>query len=369
MPWGLVGAIGLIVGVELAMAGLVGDSGPRSRLALSWLAACRAAEEPAARAEIVCFGDSLAKLAIVPRALEHELGMSAYNLSVLAGQAPCSFVLLRTLLETGHRPRVVLVDFACPLLTVPPSQNPDCWAEIADARVCSELAFRGGEPWLAAVIAARTAFPSWRARSDMRRRLGLEHTSDSNANGEHEALLRNWAVNQGAQVAPRGFVAVAGALPEPYIGGGWSWRPDATNTLYVDAFLELAQARNIPVFWLIPPARGERVRRLEPAGVAAAFGRFTAERLARFPILTVLDGQRLEWDSWAYRDPTHLNRDGAIAFSLAVARAIGPRIKGEPGPRLVDLCSTAPAVPAALDSLVEDLDQSRAVLADRASLD
>lgn len=367
VPWGLVGAVGLIVVVEMAMRVWAGGSGPSSRLALSWSAACRAAGDPAARAEIVCFGDSLAKLAIIPRVIEHELGLSAYNLSVLAGQAPCSYVLLSRLLESGHRPRAILVDFACPLLTVPPSRNPDCWAEIADRAVCLDLAMRGGEPWLATEIAARTIFPTWRARGGLRARLGLEPPGEAGPEGA--VLLRNWFVNQGAQVAPRGFLAVQGALPEPYTGSGWTWRPDPTNARYVDAFLDLAGSRGIPVFWLVPPSRAERVERLGPAGVAAANDRFIAERLARFPSLTVLDGQGLRWDSWAYRDPTHLNRDGAIAFSLAVARAIGPRIEGQGGRRKVDLAETLVPRAPGLEVLVEDLDQSRAVLADRGSLD
>ncbi len=361
-PWGFLGAIGLIVVVELTMGTWANRSGPSSQLALSWSSSCRAAGEPEARAEVVCFGDSLAKLAIVPRVLEHELGLSAYNLSVLAGQAPGSFMLLKRLLESGHRPRAILVDFACPLLSVPPGRNLDCWAEIADGGDCLDLVVRGGEPWLAAEITARTILPSWRVRAGFRTRLGLEPVRVPGPEGA--ILTRNWLVNQGAQVAPKAFLPVAGALPEPYTGGSWAWRPDPTNERYVDAFLGLAESRGIPVFWLIPPSRRERIERLGPAGVAAAHARFVAQRLARFPGLTVLDGQRLRWDDWGFRDPTHLNRDGAIAFSLAVARAIQALIPNHHGPRSVDLAQTQARRTPGLESLVEDLDQSRAILAD-----
>lgn len=364
-PWGLMGAAALIVVVELVMG--VGGTGSVSRVALSWSEARRAAAGPAVGAEIVCFGDSLAKLAVVPRVFENELGLSAYNLSVLAGQVPCSHVLFRRLLESGGRPRAVLIDFACPLLATPPGRTPECWVEIADRGVCLDLAVRDGEPRLAAEIAVRSVFPSLRARAGLRARLGLEAPGESG--DDRAALLRNWSVNQGAQVAPRGFVPVAGALPEPYTKGDWAWRPDQTNARHVDAFLELAESRGIPVFWLIPPAREERVERLLPAGVAAAFDRFIAERVARFPGLTVLDGRRLGWDSWAYRDPTHLNRDGAIAFSAVVAEVVGPRIAGARGPRRVVLAESSGALGSVHESVVEDLDQSRAVVADRGLVD
>ena len=39
---------------------------------------------------VICFGDSLVKLGIVPAVIEGRLGRRAYNLSACAGQAPAT---------------------------------------------------------------------------------------------------------------------------------------------------------------------------------------------------------------------------------------------------------------------------------------
>ena len=63
----------------------------------------------------------------------------------------------------------------------------------------------------------------------------------------------------------------------------------------------------------------------------------------------------------AFRDPIHVNRDGAIRLSLAVAAAIRPRLSGERrGPRWIDLVAIADQETSKYQELVEDLDQSRA---------
>ncbi len=82
--------------------------------------------------------------------------------------------------------------------------------------------------------------------------------------------------------------------------------------------------------------------------------------MARFPALTVLDMQRAVWDRACFRDPIHLNRDGAVRLTLAVADAIA-REQGasyERG-RWIDLDEGVAAPARPFQDLLEDLDQSR----------
>ena len=65
----------------------------------------------------------------------------------------------------------------------------------------------------------------------------------------------------------------------------------------------------------------------------------------------------------AFRDPLHVNRDGAIRLSLAVAAAIGQRQVGErSGPRWIDLVEIDDRKAGRYQNMVEDLDQSRAAI-------
>src|SRR5262245_27899140 len=74
LPVGLVGALGLILVLEAIIARMPVGIVHNSRLSSSWRAALQAAEGPEAKSEILCFGDSLIKLGVVPRVLEARLG-------------------------------------------------------------------------------------------------------------------------------------------------------------------------------------------------------------------------------------------------------------------------------------------------------
>jgi hypothetical protein len=165
-------------------------------------------------------------------------------------------------------------------------------------------------------------------------------------------------LNRGAQVAPRAFVPVEGLSR----AGGQQWRPHPANAFYVDRMLQAAEAAKIPVFWILPPQISEHRDQLERSGVLAAYRQFIAVRLAANSCLTILDGGRLFGNKGAFRDPIHVNRDGAIRLTLTVAAAAKLRLSGEaPGPRWVDLVESADQETSKYQRLVEDLDQSRAV--------
>ncbi len=102
----------------------------------------------------------MVKLGVLPRVIEDSLGLSAYNLAVLAGQPASSCFLFRQLLESGHRPRAVIVDFSAPLLTMSLQNNRECWAELANGRDAIELALEAGDPALGIAVLSRWLVPS-----------------------------------------------------------------------------------------------------------------------------------------------------------------------------------------------------------------
>jgi hypothetical protein len=128
----------------------------------------------------------------------------------------------------------------------------------------------------------------------------------------------------------------------------------------VDRFLELAQGRGIPVYWVIPPAEAAWLERNERVGTVAAYRRYVRELLPRFPVLTVLDLQRAAWDRRCFRDPIHLNRDGAVRLSVAVADAIGrAQRRQDVSGRWITTDGGGTVPPHRFQELLEDLDQSR----------
>src|SRR5262249_35519035 len=109
IPWGLLGMVGLIIAVESFVARHDLDFTPWGSAA--WSASPEAARREAPSCEVLCFGDSLVKLGVLPRVIEGVTGKRAYNLSICAAQAPASYFLLRRGLEAGAKPSAILVDY------------------------------------------------------------------------------------------------------------------------------------------------------------------------------------------------------------------------------------------------------------------
>jgi len=329
-----------VLAIELAFSLFGSVATCRSHLALSWRKSSQAVTTPEAQADILCFGDSLIKLGVLPRVIEDCLGLSAYNLAVLAGQPASSFFLFRRALESGHRPSAVIVDFSAPLLTMPLRVNTEGWAEIANCREAFRLAFEAGDPALGIAIVSRWLVPSRASATLMRRALVVGQVTDPSdaAVEEGRVFERNWRQNRGAQVAPRQFVPIEGALPQPPKEAEYKWRPQTVHAAYVARFLSLARAHAIPVFWVLPPVVPARRERLVSSGIIASCNAFVSSFLTAYPGVTILDGDSLEWDTRAFRDPIHLNRDGAVAFSVAIARTVARRLDC---PNAAEICARA----------------------------
>jgi hypothetical protein len=361
-PRGLIGAVALILVAECYVAPRARVPEPTGRVELSWRAAARAAAGTEGSADILCVGDSLIKLGILPSVLEDRLGSTAYNLGVLGGQAPNSYYLLRTVLETGNRPRAVIVDFSEHLLTFAPGLNAACWADRVGWRNSLDLAWQSTDPAMAISTGLHLLLTGWCDQSDRRTLLGFgrQRTLGETPADDPRVFERNWRLNRGAQVAPRAFVPVDGASSE----AGEQWRPHPANAFYLDRLLLLAEAYRIPVYWILTPSIPDRREWLEQSGVSAAHRRFVLDRAEEHSCVTVLDGEHLAWSVDAFRDPLHLNRDGAVRLSLVVTAAIAPRLGGESsGPRWIDLGGIADQETSRYQNLVEDLDQSKAAVA------
>ena len=144
---------------------------------MSWRDAHRAAAGAEGRSDVLCLGDSRIKLGLLPRLLEDRLGVSAYNLGILGGQAPASYFLLRQGARTRDPPRAILVDFSESLLSFSPSRNAACLADWLGRRESLEVAWHCSDPALAVSTALHWLLPGWCDESDRGPLLGFGSAS------------------------------------------------------------------------------------------------------------------------------------------------------------------------------------------------
>src|SRR5262249_10670022 len=113
-----------------------------------------------------------------------------------------------------------------------------------------------------------------------------------------------------------------------------------------------------------PPSTLACRERLAQTGVRASYREFVDKRAKEFPIVTVLDGERLEWGPDRFRDNLHVNRDGAVRLSLAIADATARRLRDDSvsSPKWIELADIDGREVGAYRILVEDLDESRAAI-------
>ena len=320
----------------------------------------RAAGGAARAAEVLVFGDSQLKFALLPRVVEARAGRRAFNLAIVGGQPPASYFLLRRALDAGAHPSAILLDAKPNVLADDPRSNARNTPELLTAAEVARLALDARDPDFLVRQLLALAWPSYRARAEARRAVkDAFRPPRSTLAADAERLDRNWRVNAGAMVAAK----------NPHYGGDLddrqrdaflpnSWRCDPVNRLYLGRFLDLARSRAIPVYWLIPPIAPRVQLRREAAGLDGRFTDFVAHYASRYDNLTVVDARRAAYPTEVFIDPGHLDRDGAWAYSAAVAAVLrrGPGGHG----RWVDLPAVGRVAPAVA---LEDLEQSRAAIA------
>jgi hypothetical protein len=335
-----------------------------TRTTAAWRFSARAASHRTSAAEVLCFGDSLVKLGVQPRVLEHGMGRSVYNLAAPGGQAPSSYYLLRRALASHpSTPKAIVVDFHPNLLAVAPRSSGPLWPELVSLQECLDLSITARDPSLLLGTALACLFPTIKDRLEIRASAiaALQGTTRPGLD-ELTALVHNWRVNSGAQVTPRAdpINDLDESTGHEQMAG---WQPHRANTVFVRRFLDLAAERQIKVFWLLPPTSPAWQGRRDRLNLTAQYTRYAQHLQTQYPNLVIIDGRHAGYQRSVFRDSTHLDRKGALTLSLALAEVVVAHLDGSAGgSRWVDLPGyrdRSDVVP------LEDVDQSRLVLQGR----
>ncbi|CAN5610006.1 hypothetical protein BH23PLA1_BH23PLA1_06770 [soil metagenome] len=357
-PRGLIGMLILLLVVEVVIGRF--DRYLEGPISYEWRFADRAARSEAHDCEVLCFGDSLIKNGILPRAFEASTGLRGYNLAVGGGQAPANYYLLKHALDSGARPSAIVTNFSPGLLQLGPGHNRDHWASLTDPFEGIELARMARDPDLLASMTLIHALPSVRYRPAIRDRLGKQFGRPSVLDWRMNHVIgRTMRVNRGPLVMPSQPFAFPD--PEGYTRSYFppDWHPHPLNELYVHRFLDLAESYSIPVFWLIPPCHPEIHLRIEHSEYVIRFGDYLDRILAQYPRLIVVDGSRSKYDSSLFWDPQHLGRSGAAILSEDLAFILDQSLKSEGMEHNGDLeLPDAEIRPIAV--VIEDVVESRA---------
>jgi hypothetical protein len=319
LPWGM---LPLLFAVEFFV--LCNALDFRNLWAWDWWQTGRAASRVAPKAEILCFGDSQVKFGVAARVLEARLGLRAYNLALNAGPPQASYYLLRRALESGARPKAMLIDFIPHALASDSYKGSyGLWADIIDNRQCFDLAWSYRDAsFFAATMLAR-ALPSFKDRFEIRADvMAALRGQSASQRPELPGFLRQWEVNHGSQIMPknRNFRGNTEIFRNELYPD--DWRSSPQNALYVRRILEVAAEHRIPVFWLLMPFSSEVEALRERKGLDVRYDRFVNRCQARYPNFVVIDGRRSGYDHAVHVDPIHLDREGALALSVDVAEIL-----------------------------------------------
>ncbi len=322
-PWGLVGMLGLIWGIEGLVEQRVGPL--YSLLACDWATTAGAVGREAPGCDLLCLGDSQIKLGVQVVEIERRLGVRAYNLALNRGLPASSEFLLRRAIEAGARPKAIVLGASPGLLTASPTLNGPLWPELVGPSEILEVSWKARDPRPALQAIARLALPSNNARDEIQSSILAAFRGESNASMARTLQFRqNWQRHRGAQAHPKnlGFVD---PLDDPSAGDlSASWRPRPENLAHLRALLTLAAEHQIQVYWLAQGFSPAVQARRERNGLDEAYTRFLEGLRAEFPTLVILDARRLRLDASLYIDPVHLDLEGAKILSAFLAEAIGP---------------------------------------------
>jgi hypothetical protein len=363
IPWGLVGMLGLVMLAEWFVS--------RNALSfmnaaeLDWMSSGRASAKTAARFDVLCFGDSMLKFGIAPRVLAAKLGRRVHSFALLDGKPALTFLLFRRAITSGARPAALIVDFPPEGLNQPPWHlltNPHWNALLASPREAWEVAWNYHDREFFGHLILARVLPAFRCRGQIRSAVLAALQGQGGANSEsNRPLVRNRQVNGGGILLAKqpGF---QGEIPAQWVNDllNPSFVVQPENARYVRRLFRLAAEYNITVYWLLPPTSSKVIANRDQNGVHARYNRFVRSMQAQFPNVSVIDARHAGYQDSVFVDPVHLDRDGAVALSGAVADVLQNALSyAEPVPRWVDL-------PVYRDRhaglRLEDVDQSRIAL-------
>jgi hypothetical protein len=320
-PAGLLGMLVLIVVVEALIATRRADL--VNAWCDDWRLSAQAAVTKAKEAEILCFGDSLVKYGVFPRVIEARTGLKAYNLAVSGGNMASAYFLLRQSLESGARPKAVVVDIVPLMLLEDKIAQPLNYAELGTCRDLFDLAWTTGDGDLLGNVILGKFLPSTRWRFEIRQ--NIQAALEGRISSQKQGLLGFWALwnrEKGAQPTPTGRLyhpqedfLVDGVCPP-------QWACNPSERAYAERFLALAEAHRIQVYWLIPPMTPSVVARRAVRGTDARYDGFVRSILAKHRSTVVLDGRFSGYDDSVHHDHIHLNNQGGMILSADLAEIL-----------------------------------------------
>ena len=213
------------------------------------------------------------------------------------------------------------------------------YPELATPGECLDLAWTSRDAGFLTATLLGKLLPSYRCRFEIRASVlaALEGRRASPWPAQ-AGIWATWKAQDGAQPMP---LALGRATPNPDLASKISppaWACDPINAAYFEKFLALAEARKIPVFWLMPPLSPpvQALRTLH--GTDDAYTRFARQALGRYPRVVVLDARRANYDESVYIDPIHLDGRGAKVLTGDLAPILADRLRDPgPAPRWVEL--------------------------------
>lgn len=367
LPWGLVGALVLIVGVERTISRKIASV--TTEVASCWSFAAKAASHEAAQSEILGFGDSLMKYGFQPKVIEARTGRTAYNLAAYGGPPSRDYLLLKRVLDAGGKPSALVVCFQVVHMGSGPRFHVRHFAESVTPAEALDLTWSSRDPGLFAWMMLSRVVPSIRTRFEIRGNVmtalnqqGIDWTS------LYYPFRRNWHRARGAHVHPEephapDDDAVAKARAAELYSGHFAdlSAQHPVHEDYIRRFLDLAEERKIPVIWLMPPMLPALEERQKDVGLADLTTALAKRMRDAYPNLIVVDGRGQGYNAGAFcPDAVHLNRRGATALSRDLAELIRGRL-GEPS-STSSWVSLPSYRPGTMDLDLEDLTRSRLVL-------
>lgn len=338
-PWpgGLLGMLVLVLVAERFIAGHDLDFARPENW--NWRLSGRAAGSSRG-CTIACFGSSVMHMGIAPQIIEKIAGARSYNFGVCIGTAPVHYYLCRRLLESGARPKAIVVEYHPHLLTVGPDFAARFWPELASLGDALDLAWTVRDPILFARLATGLALPSVRDRDEIRAQVAAALSGKPATPREiNLAFRRNYRRNRGAHLDPKNPAfqgAITPGTEQTLLGDDWSCRP--INRHYIGRLLALAASRDVPVYWLMPPLCSKLQGLRERKGLDRRYTEFARSIQEEYPGLVVLDGRHANFIDTVFKDEVHLDRQGATTLSVEVGEALARSLADSGrGRRWIDL--------------------------------
>jgi hypothetical protein len=374
LPWGVIGALGLVLIVE----GYLTRHNKDFTLTegLNWGYAIKAAATEARDAEILAMGSSSSKFGIISRVIERETGLRTFNLATCSGDMATNYFVFRRAIEAGARPKAVLLDCYMSQKTATHRdvrfRGIRSWAEILDLRDALDLAWTSRDPDFLATVLLSQLFPSYKARYEVRNRIMAHLRGQTDMTPQvGRYVRRNWKANRGTQVMERSAEFEAKHPGERLKSPPKPPTPEQVARsepldAYSRRFLALAAAHGIRVFFLLSPVSpGLQEARIQ-SGQDTNDTIIAHKLQALDPRLILVEGRQTGYPTETYFDPVHLNEQGARRLSLDVAAVLKRHLTG-PAPR--NLCINLPPYREGdrrSDDRLETLAQSMSLLSDSA---